>query len=103
MEQWSSSVPQPKVRLDFILVSPALLQSPPESSLNNHSTDFIESSNSSHPTVTATSTNKHTRTSAALGMVYDKVVAGGVEVNNQTLHLSDHFPVYFYWREAVGT
>ena len=30
--------------------------------------------------------------------IYAKVIAAGVDVSNETLHLSDHFPVYFHWR-----
>jgi len=76
--EWGyGSARQPDMRLDFILVSPALISTP---IINNANYEGMKGQAQKREVI---------------------IVEGGVEANNRTKFLSDHFPVYFYWREPV--
>ena len=76
--QWSESTPQPDIRLDFILASPALLGT----------RDDVHDDVGKNAAATV---NKE----------ITRVINAGVEVNNKTAYLSDHFPVFFQWWEPI--
>jgi hypothetical protein len=105
--QWSGSSVQPKMRLDFMLVSPTLVRSAvPQSAVATATTTAAgpavgaqnhHSGNSD--STTSISTSISTRREEGYDD-YDKIISAGVEVTDHTEHLSDHFPVYFHWREA---
>ena len=99
-----------------MLVSPALVQHS-QQTVGESSTEVFfaidtdSAKHSRHHPVTADTATPHLATTAAATAAatttavlkdYAKVIAAGVEVSNETLHLSDHFPVYFHWREATG-
>ena len=100
-----------------MLVSPALVQHS-QQTVGESSTEvfFANVTQTAPSTVVATLSQQiqppliHLATTAAATAAatatavlkdYAKVIAAGVEVSNETLHLSDHFPVYFHWREAT--
>lgn len=74
----------PKIRLDFILMSPAVLQA--TSSLSSDTKNVKNTKKEhSHCVEEAIHTNQK--------------LFGGVEINNYTDVMSDHYPVYAHWKD----
>lgn len=79
----------PHIRLDFILLSPGILQST-ISTINN---------TFNNATTSAASDNFHSSGNSVVGssMNVQNVLVAGVDTSNITDVISDHYPVYASW------